>query len=368
MCSKTLLTNLTIVLAVLAPLEAQPAMAADSSPGRTQIMTAGGLLRLADDLLLRGAADGAEPILALLAHDPDPDVRNEARFRQAMLLETKGRDRDAAVLLRRILDDKPNAAPVRLKLAATLQKMGDEQAALRELRAVRTTDLPPTVARFVDRMSASLQASKPFGVQVELALAPDSNVNRATKSDTLGTVFGDFTLDDKAKSGLGAAIRGMAHARLHLSDDLNLAARAGLEGNIYRDKDFNDISLDLSVGPEFRLGRTRFTAEAGLVQQWYGMQPYQRTLRVAASAVRPIDAVSQIRLDAGARWADNKLNDLQDGKGFSPRIRYERALSPRLLVRRLRLRPASRPPSVRRAMRCSRPAPTARSRACRSCR
>ena len=35
-------------------------------------------------------------------------------------------------------------------------------AALRELRALRTTDLPPNVARFVDRLSASLQAGKPL--------------------------------------------------------------------------------------------------------------------------------------------------------------------------------------------------------------
>jgi len=301
---------------------------------RTYTATAADLFQLAENMTTHGVAEQAEPILALLAQNPDANVRNEARYRQALLLETQGRDRDAAVLLRRILDDKPGAAAVRLKLATTLQKLGDEQAALRELRAVGTSNLPPTVARFVDRLSASLQASKPFGIQVEFALAPDSNANRATRSDTLGTVFGDFTLDEdaRAKSGLGAALRGMGHARLRLSDGFNLAARAGFESNIYRDKDFNDISLDLSAGPEFRLGRTRFTAEAGLVEQWYGMEPYQRTLRVAASAVRPIDAASQVRLDAGVRWMNNKLNDLQDGHGLSPRVRYERALSPRLLV------------------------------------
>ena len=121
--------------------------------------TAAQLFKLAAQLEQRGNPKRAIAILAVLETDPNPDVRNEARYRQALLMEADGRDQDAAVLLRQVLDDKPDAAAARLKLAAMLQKMGDEGAALRELRALRTIDLPPTVARFVDRLSASLQAS-----------------------------------------------------------------------------------------------------------------------------------------------------------------------------------------------------------------
>lgn len=290
------------------------------------------MLGFAEQMIREGKTTQAEQILALLARDPSLDVRNQARFRQALLLEGRGENREAAVLLRRILDDKPGAAPVRLKLATMLQKMGDENAARRELRSLRSADLPVQVARFVDRLSASLQASKPFGFQVEFALAPDTNINRATRSDTLGTVFGDFTIDQERKSGVGGAVRGLAQARLPLAADLNLAGRVSGEANLYRDKAFNDIALDIAAGPEFRMGKTRLGAEAGASQQWYGMKPYQRTLRLAANATRPIDAVSQLRLDAGVRWANNRFNDLEDGRGLSLRARYERALSPSLLV------------------------------------
>jgi tetratricopeptide (TPR) repeat protein len=289
---------------------------------------------LAAQLQKRGDSKQALAILTLLANDPNPEVRNEARYRQALLMEAGGRNQDAAVLLRQVLDAKPDAAATRLALATLLQKMGDEGAALRELRALRTIDLPPTVARFVDRLSASLQASKPLGFQVEVALAPDTNINRATRSDTLGTVLGDFTLDDesKAKSGVGAAIRGMAQARKWLADDLSIVARTSGEASLYHDKEFNDISLDLSVGPEFQLGKARFTAEAGVVQQWYGMGPYQRVLRIAGSAARSVGPTSQVRIDAGFRTVNNRLNELQDGQGLSARIRYERALSPTTLI------------------------------------
>ena len=266
--------------------------------------TAAQLFQFASQLEARGEAGKAGEILIVLESDPDPNIRNEARYRRALLLSQSGEHREAAILLRRVVDDSPGSTAARLQLATTLQALGDEEGAWRELRAIRSSELPPTVARFVDRISASLQANKPFGAQLEVSLAPDSNINRATRSDTLGTVIGDFTLDDgsKAKSGVGAALRGMAHARLDLSEGAALQARADTEAHLYRDKDFSDVAMDLSVGPEFRLGPSRLGFEVGAVQRWYGMQPYQRGLRAAGFASIPMDSVSRVRLDvSGAR-------------------------------------------------------------------
>ena len=134
--------------------------------------TASQLFELAARLEQRGDSRSAVAVLGLLEKDPNPDVRNAARSRHAVMMEADGRDQDAAILLRKVLDEKPDAAAARLKLATMLQKMGDEGAALRELRALRTIDLPPTVARFVDRLSASLQATKPVGSRLNLRVLP----------------------------------------------------------------------------------------------------------------------------------------------------------------------------------------------------
>jgi len=315
-------------------LAAGLALTAPPTERRTIQATAGQMLTLAEEMVRRGDSRDAENILDLLARDPNPNVRNEARFRRAMLLEAGGRNEAAAVLLRRILDEKPDATAVRLKLATMLQKMGHEDSALRELRALSSSDLPPDVAHFVDRLSASLQATKPLGFQIELALAPDTNINRATRSDTLGTIFGDFTLDkgSQARSGVGAALRGFAQARHVFNDSLGVVTRFSGEANLYRQRDFDDIALDWSLGPEWRVGRTRLTGEAGIGRQWDGMKPFQRGFRLSASAARPIDSVSQLRLDASVRWIDNRFNGLQDGRGYSLRARYERALSADLLI------------------------------------
>lgn len=62
------------------------------------------------------------------------------------------------------------------------------------------------------------------------------------------------------------------------------------------------------------------------------MKAYRRSLRLSASATAPIDQRSQLRVDLQGRSDDHRLNDLQDGRGFSLQARYERALSPVLAV------------------------------------
>jgi len=290
------------------------------------------MLALAERFTSQGQIVRAERILQALVHDPNSDVRNEARFRLALIYEKLGRERDAAVLLRAILDEKPNTAAVRVRLALLLQKMGDDEAARRELRAVRVTDLPPNIARFVDRLAAAAQAHKPLSFQVELALAPDSNINRATRSDTIGTVIGDFQIDEGEKSGVGAAARGYAQWRLKLTEHLNLVSRALGDARIYRDGEFNDITAGLSTGPEWQIGATTLSAEVGGSQQWFGNDKYQRLWRVSGSVLQPIDKVSQLRMDVSRRWVNDEINDLRDGAGVGLLGRYERALSPRLAI------------------------------------
>jgi len=309
-----------------------PASAA--MPARQVRADAISLLAMGQKLEASGQSASAMRIYQALESDPNSEIRSEARYRRAKILMLAGRKTEAAVLLRHVIDDHPRAAPPRLELAGLLYEMGDERSALRELRVLGTLDLPLNVARFVDRLGTSLQGTKPLSFQLELALAPDSNVNRATTSNNLGTVFGDFILDkdSQAKSGIGATVRGFVQRRLNLSRDVNLQAHASLDANLYRRKDFNDVSLEVAGGPEFQLGPVRISSQIGAGQQWYGMHSYQRNFRLSASAWLKVDSSSQLRADWAARWSNNHFNKLQSGNGLSAAARYERALSPRLTV------------------------------------
>src|SRR5690242_13523767 len=136
------------------------------------------MLKLAESAETSSDPATAAAIYAALERNPDPDIRAEARYRHAKQLLADNRNRDAALLLRRLLDEKPDAVVPRLELAHALQLLGDTDAALRELRAAEASGLPPAVARIVDRYSQALRASRPMGASLEIALAPDSNINR----------------------------------------------------------------------------------------------------------------------------------------------------------------------------------------------
>lgn len=289
------------------------------------------LLDLGQRFEAEGSRVGAEKIYAALAADPNPDIRAEARFRLARMAIAAKKWSQAGVQLRRILDEKPDAKPVRLALAQVLAEIGDEQAALRELRAARAGGLPLDVARQVDRFSDALRARRPFGASVELAFAPDSNINQATASDTLGTVIGDFTIDPDGRrtSGTGLALRSAAYARHALTDKVSLLVRGAASADLYRQSDFNQVALSLTAGPEFRLGAARLNVDAGVAQRWYGGKPYERSLRVGVSGSYPIDGRTVARAGLSLARIDNRFNDLQDGTSWGGDLALERALDAR---------------------------------------
>src|SRR4051794_21667316 len=140
--------DVTALLAMVAASASVDAAAGDAAEApaqysRTVLLTPADMFRLADAARERGDFDTAASIYDALQGNPDSDIRTEARFRHARQMLGEKRNRDAALLLRRLLDDRPDATAARLELAHTLQLLGDPAAALRELRAVEASGLPP---------------------------------------------------------------------------------------------------------------------------------------------------------------------------------------------------------------------------------
>jgi outer membrane protein len=304
--------------------------ATPASNTRTLRLSAGQVLAIAEKAGKEGDFATAEQAYRVLAHDANPDVRAEALFRHGMMLAQAGQLKVAALLFRQLLDQKPDASRARLELARTLDLLGDKDGAWRQIRAVQASGLPPEVARMVDRYSEALRAARPFGASFEIAIAPDTNINNSTRSDTLGTVFGDFDINNesKGKSGIGLALSGQAYRRLPLGrSDHAVLGRISATADLYKHSDFNDIAVDVAIGPELLLGKNRVNVEAAATQRWYGREPYMRSTRVSASLIRPIGRTTQLQLVGSAGIADYRANDLQDGKTFFGRLKLEHALS-----------------------------------------
>lgn len=326
-----------IVCAVLAaaamaaplPALAQETAAAPGGDG-TVTMTPAQLFDFADAARDRGDYATAEAAYRALATNPDIDIRSEARFRLGMMLADKlQRYGDAAIEFRKILDERPKAGRVRLELARMHAQMGNPGAAARELRAAEAGGLPPEVQRAVRFYANAFEAQKPFGYSIGIAIAPDTNINRATRSDTLGTIIGDFTLDDdaQAKSGIGLALRGQTYLRAPISAKSRLLLQVSGQGDLYRQSEFNDVILGLQAGPEVRLGKNRVYLGGSATWRWYGGRPYSQTLGLSASLRRPAGPRGQLQFEAGLARDDNRFNDFQDATVYTLSVGYDRAFT-----------------------------------------
>jgi len=318
-------------LTVLAFAGASSALG-QTAPAPAPRLTTAQLFALADAARDRGDYLTAERAYRALSADRDADMRSEARFRLAMMLaDREHRYREAAVELRHILDEKPGAARVRLELARIDALLGHISEAGRELRAVEAGGLPPEVEQTVRFYAQALDARRPVGGSVELLLAPDTNINRATNSNTLGTVIGDFTLnrDAQAHSGIGAATRGQAYARLGLSDKISLLARLSGSANLYRSSRFDDVVLAPQIGPEFGAGPDKVTLGVGPAWRWYGTHIYTTSLAASANWQHIVGRRGQLRIDAAVAHVRNHFDDLETGDAFSLSVAVDRAFSAR---------------------------------------
>lgn len=273
----------------------------------------------------------ADAIYRALSSNPSIEIRNEARFRSALLRLKEERLIESATLLRTILDEQPDAKRVRLELAGVLAKIGDVNSARRELRAAQAGGLPPEVARIVDRFSAALREHKPLGGTLSVAMASDSNVNRATRSDTLGTIIGDFVLDEhaKARSGNGLAFDAQAYARTGLGADHAILISLSGSANLYRQKRFNDMAVTLRAGPELKIGSGRLNFSGGVARRWFGGETFTSSAGVAFAYTRPVLRVAQVRVTGSVDRVANHRNRLESGWGFGGSAAVEFSLSPR---------------------------------------
>ncbi|MCJ2183138.1 surface lipoprotein assembly modifier [Novosphingobium sp. 1949] len=306
--------------------------ASPAAPPATVTLTPGQLFAAADKARDSGDYGDAQTAYRALMANKDRQVADEARFRLALMLhEHLSRTREAAVLLREILDHTPDATPARVELARMQAAMGHVRSAERELRAARAAGLPPAVERVVDFYAGALNAQRPYGVSFDLALAPDNNINRATRSDTLGTIIGDFNLskDAQAQSGLGLSSRGQVWGRLPIAPHLTLRAELNASGSFYRQDAFNDYALGANLGPRWQSGRDILAFSGTYLARWYGGQPYLDAWGGQASLRHPAGRRTQMSLEASAQVRNDHFSDARDGTLTSVELGLDRAFSAR---------------------------------------
>lgn len=323
-----------VTAAVAFEFAGQPALALTQPgpvpPGVTGLSSAD-VMAVAERAEVAGDLATATAAYRALAADPNIDVRNEARFRHGKLLAAGKDYRGAALLYRAILDERPDAGRVRLELATVLYLMGDLSGSRRELRQAQAGGLPPEIAVIVDQFADALRSFKPFGASISIAIAPDSNINRATDAKTLDTIIAplDLSKDARERSGIGLKLGAQAYARLPLAEDVSLLPRLSGQGDLYRESRFNDVSGSLAMGLEVASGSDRIRPSLGGTWRYYGKALYARTQSASLNWSHPLGRLAQLDGDLSINRARYLRNPLQDGWIYDLGINYQRALDAR---------------------------------------
>ena len=222
-------------------------------------------------------ACGANPS-ALPAQAPQSDEFDagiERDFVDGMTSYAAHDYRHAEAMFRRILDRNPGLVRVRLELARTLyMERKDEQADYQFLLAAAAHPAP-LVARNIVRFREAIRARRSWRFNLNIGLAPDSNINSATDKESIDIYGLPFQLDPsaRARSGTGLFFGGDASLRLNRFGKVPIYLGAYGRRLGYRDHRFDDDYAGAEAGPELRLAGGRLRATATGLKRWYGKRP-----------------------------------------------------------------------------------------------
>jgi len=263
-----------IALTLAWPAGAETAeSAAPPQSTRLEHLSANDILAIAGGLIDAGRYDQAQVLLNRLEADGAGGIERD--FLDGMLALTRQDYRRAEVVFRTILQGDPSLVRVRLELARTLfLEKKDEEADYHFKLAIAARPAPAVMAN-VARFREAIRARRAWRFNIDLGIAPDSNINSATNAEQveiLGLPF-ELSPDSRAESSTGIIVGADASIRLHR--DSKIPIYLGAYGRIvrYPDHDFDDYYIGSEAGPEFRLSGGRLRVGGTGLQRWYGGKP-----------------------------------------------------------------------------------------------
>lgn len=239
-------------------------------------LTAGEILQSAERLVAEKRFAEAAPMLAALENAPELSMQRQ--FLLGYVAVESGRADDAIKHFRAALVNHPEQTRIRLELARALMMQGKTQAADHHFRLAQADSLlPPDLLQQIRSTRSVLRDAREFSFNVDLGLAPDSNITNGTSAETVDASFGNLviplTLDEAArqKSGLGQTASLGGAARLNLGESTRLLLEANGQLVNYGGKAYDDFGLQLAAGPEFTLNDDlRVSVQATGQHRWYG--------------------------------------------------------------------------------------------------
>lgn len=341
-------------VALAMALAATPAVAksddGSQSAERRISMTPQQLLASADSLVAKGLNAEAKPLLKAL--QLAPGYRMQTRFLLGLIAARTGDPKAAAEHFKAILADDPRQTRVRLELGKAFLAMRKSASADRQFQiAAQDDELPQEVARTIRTVRDTIRGSRAWRLDLNLGIAPDSNINNATSAQSVTVLLGDAAIplelneEAKARSGTGQVGIVSGGLRLPLNDDVSAIAEIDGAGTNYQGSNFDDYVVQGAAGAEYRFSESsRVSLQTVAAQRWFGGKGVSRQLGVRVGGQHVSGANDRIGIQVDMRRTIALFDSAYSGWQTGVYGTYERAISPTIVaslgpfVRRDRLR------------------------------
>lgn len=265
------------------------------------------LLARAETLVRERRYDEADRLIAALALAPE--MRLQSRFLSGFSASERGQYAQAAATFKAILADDPGQTRVRLELARAMLGLGQMQSADRQFRiAEQSGELPPDIAAVIRGARQVIRSRRAWRFDVDLGIAPDSNINNATAADRVDVYLGDVTLpiqldgNARAKSGTGQTGTINAGVRLPVSGGTSVLLGVDANGTNYSGEAFDDYLVQGAGGVERQLSDTASLSVEGLgAYRWYGGRLASRQVGVRTGAQLGLGSTARLGLQLDTR-------------------------------------------------------------------
>lgn len=221
----------------------------------------------------------AEKLLDIaLKQEPDS---TDALFLKGECYSEQGKFADALPYYRKILAAHPDIVRVRLDLARAEFETGDDEGAEYNFRlALAENNLPDTVVDNIGYYLAAIQARRRFSYNVNVSVAPDSNINAAANNPNV-TLFGlPFQLSQNStqKSGIGIVTNFAGEVFTPVTTDLRIRTGGSFYGDFYPGhSQFDDIQTRATLGPQWLFKNGDLSVLGVVGKRWYALDPYSES-------------------------------------------------------------------------------------------
>jgi outer membrane protein len=239
-------------------------------------------------LIERAKMGSADLVETLLQKYPlkGPHAANRTQFVKGLLREHEGDLTGAAKIYRALLASDPSLTMVRIQLAQTLEKLGQDDSAKHHLKLLEAEAPSAQVAGGIRSFIDRIDAKKPFKFSGFASIAPSTNINNGSShskvySPYLGENGDYFNIPESEQKHTGVGVyagASMGYSK-RLGNNWEAVLAADISGQLYLNPKINTYGSSQSAEMRYHLNNG-YIGLGGVADQAFGFQ-YASSLKEA---------------------------------------------------------------------------------------